>query len=210
MFANLITLSRLILLYMILYMISCNILAWHMYAVLFTIVLIVLDGVDGIVARHCHTESEFGSVFDIVIDRIVENCFWIFFAVRGVVPAAIPIIVLSRGLFTDGIRSVALAHGMTAFGERSMQSTQLGKLLVTSHFSRGLYGTLKVFSFLFLIIMDAQKLPEARDTMLLQFHGLIRLAGEGTIYLTVALCIIRGLPVIMESRRLILGNENDD
>lgn len=210
MIANSITLSRLFILYLVLYLVSYDSFAWHIYALLLTILLIALDGIDGMVARHFHTESEFGSVFDIVIDRIVENCFWIFFAVRGVIPVVIPIIVISRGLFTDGIRSVALAHGMTAFGEKSMQSTKLGKFLVTSKFSRGLYGTVKVISFLLLIMLDALNLSDIGNLIKPEYHEPIRIISAFAICLTVALCIIRGLPVIIESKRLIFTRRLDE
>lgn len=210
MIANCVTLSRLFLLYMILYMISCNIFTWHMYALFLTLVLIILDGVDGIVARHLHEESEFGGVFDIVIDRIVENCFWVFFAARGVIPVVIPIVVVSRGLFTDGIRSVALAQGMTAFGERSMQSSKLGRYLVTSRFSRGFYGFMKILSFLILIILDALKLPISGNITYLDYYSVIRATGICIVYVTVALCIIRALPVIVESRRLMFPAKIDE
>jgi CDP-diacylglycerol--glycerol-3-phosphate 3-phosphatidyltransferase len=203
MIANLISLSRLPLLYVTLYFISFDSLKFHEWALALTLLIMILDAFDGMAARYFHEETEFGTVFDIVIDRIVENCYWIFFAARGVIPVAIPIIIITRGILTDGIRSVALAKGMTAFGERTMQRTSLGRLIVVSRFSRGLVNTLKILSFLVLILLDALHLPDIGGIIQPNYHELLRVVGNWTVYVTVAFCVIRGLPVIIESRPLL-------
>ncbi|WP_306534000.1 CDP-alcohol phosphatidyltransferase family protein [Geobacter sp.] len=210
MIANIITLSRLVLLYVTLYIVSLNSLSLHIWALLLTFVLMVFDALDGMAARHFNVESEFGSVFDIVMDRIVESCYWIFFATRGVIPVAIPIIIISRGFVTDGIRSVALAQGMTAFGERSMQKTRLGRFIVTSRLSRGMINFLKILSFLMLILLDALNLPNAGGLINPDYHTSLRGIGIWTVYVTVAFCVIRGLPVIYESQNLIFPKENNE
>lgn len=198
--ANLITLSRLGVLFLIFSVLGKGEPRWHLLALVLTVLLIALDGVDGMVARLLKEVSEFGSVFDIVVDRIVENCFWIYFASRGVISVWVPFIVITRGFFTDGVRSVALAKGMTAFGESSLQKSPLGKALVTSKVSRGLYGFVKVLSFLFLIVMEGLSLPGSRAFVPEEWGQVIIYSGYATIYLTVAFCILRGIPVIVESR----------
>lgn len=172
----------------------------HLAAFIMTIVLIVLDGVDGMVARHLHQESQFGSVLDIVVDRIVENCFWIFFAVKGIIPYWFPMIVAGRGFLTDGIRSVALARGLTAFGTTTLQQSALGIFLVSSRFSRGLYGVVKVLSFLFLIILDAVEFEGSASLLSAASRQMIAGIGYTTIYFTLLLCLLRGIPVLAESR----------
>lgn len=210
MIANIITLSRLVLLYVTLYIVSLNSLSLHIWALLLTFVIMVLDALDGMAARHFNVESEFGSVFDIVMDRIVESCYWIFFATRGVIPVVIPIIIISRGFLTDGIRSVALAQGMTAFGERSMQKTTLGKFIVASRFSRGLVNLLKILSFIMLIVLDALNLPSAGVLINSDYYTLLREIGIWTVYVTVAFCVIRGLPVLFESNDLLFPKGNNE
>lgn len=65
--------------------------------VLVTIALIfILDAVDGYVARRSHTTSVFGAVFDIAADRIIENVFWIYFAVN----------LMSHELFPDYLERI--------------------------------------------------------------------------------------------------------
>ena len=46
-------------------------------SVFLTLFVIILDGLDGVVARALNEQSKFGSVFDILGDRVVENLYWI-------------------------------------------------------------------------------------------------------------------------------------
>ena len=200
--ANLITLLRLFLLFAIFVIIDASGLAGHLLALFLTVVLIALDGVDGVIARQLKETSEFGAVFDIVVDRIVENCFWVYFAVAGVIPVWIPLVILSRGFFTDGIRAVALTKGSAAFGEKSLQKSLVGKALVSSRWSRGLYGLSKVLSFLVLILLKGMSLPLAEIPLTPAAQAMIKVAGHNVIYFTVAFCIVRAIPVLIESRPL--------
>lgn len=201
--ANLITLSRVVLLIVVFFCLTLENLPGHISALFLTVLLIALDGVDGMVARYLHQESEFGSIFDIVVDRIVENCFWIFFATRGIIPAWFPMVFVSRGFLTDAMRGVALARGMTAFGAKSLHSSKVGTFLVSSRFSRALYGVIKVCAFLYLIVIDSvyhQLLP---GEIASEYGRTILVTGYATIYCTLALCIVRGIPVLVESRRFL-------
>jgi len=89
---------------------------------------------------------------------------------------------------------------MTAFGSKSLHRSKLGTLLVSSRFSRGLYGVIKVFSFLFLIAIDSVKLQLLPGGVSQEYLHLIVVAGYVTIYCTLIFCIIRGIPVLVESR----------
>ena len=65
--------------------------------------------------RRAHTTTVFGAVFDIAADRIIENVFWIYFAVNDIIHVWMPIVVLTRGFMTDAIRSFALSENKTPF-----------------------------------------------------------------------------------------------
>ena len=197
--ANAITLSRIGILISIFVFLDSGTLNGHLLALILSVLLIVLDGVDGMVARFFKEVSEVGGMLDIAVDRIVENCFWIYFTARGILPVWIPMLVISRGFLTDGVRSVALAKGMTAFGEKTFQS-RAGRALVTSRASRALSGLSKVLSFISLIIIHALPLPGAEAYISSEWHPIVISWGYGIVYLTVAYCILRGIPVIIESR----------
>lgn len=200
--ANFITFSRLLLLFGIFVLLDRWGLKGHYWGFFLTIFLIALDGIDGVVARWLRETSEFGAVFDIAIDRIVENCFWIYFAARGIIPLWIPFVIVSRGFITDGIRTVAIKQGMTAFGQKSMQKSALGKALVSSRWSRGLYGFAKVIAFLSLITIQAINLPGADVLISPATHQTLRTGGYAIVYFAVFFCIVRAIPVLVDSRAL--------
>lgn len=200
MVANLITISRIFLLVAVFASLSRDDMGGHLTGFILTIVLIALDGVDGMVARLLNQESQFGSVLDIVVDRIVENSFWIYFAVKGILPFWFPMLVVSRGFLTDGIRSVALARGMTPFGSATLHKKRFGLILVSSRFSRGLYGVVKVLSFLFLIIIESLRYEKSGLMLTADTVQTISWIGYGTVYFTLFFCLLRGIPVLTESR----------
>lgn len=174
-----------------------------------TVWVIILDGLDGYVARAYNEQSDFGSLFDILGDRVVENFYWIAFAVLGFVGAWVPMVVVARGIITDGLRSVAFSKGYTAFGEKSMMQNKIFHFLTASRFSRALYGTAKALAFLFVIVAYIPNL-EYFDLMTLKQYGIysviqqyLILIADILVYTTVAMCVIRGLPVIFESKRFL-------
>jgi len=206
--ANLITLFRLLLLFFIFFIMDRCGLQGHIWGIVLTVFIIALDGIDGVIARRLKETSEFGGIFDIVVDRIVENCFWIYFAAKGIIPLWIPFVILSRGFFTDGIRSVALSKGMTAFGEKSLQKSALGKTLVTSKWSRGLYGFSKIVAFVSLIVLHGLSLQETESMLTENLRNAVRLSGYSIVYFTVAFCIVRAIPVFLDSRSFFFKAKN--
>lgn len=181
-------------------------------AVIITLIVIVLDGLDGMVARALNESSKFGSVFDILGDRVVENLYWIAFAVVGWVGAWVPMVVVARGIITDGLRSIALAQGYTAFGSSTMMKNPIYHFLTASRFSRALYGTAKALAFLVVIIAYVPNL-QFFDAMSVDlfvrftyYQPMFIKIADALVYITVAMCVIRGIPVILESKRFL---END-
>jgi CDP-diacylglycerol---glycerol-3-phosphate 3-phosphatidyltransferase len=180
----------------------------HIWAFFLTIFLISLDAIDGIVARWLKETSEVGGVFDIVADRIVENCFWIYFAAKGSISFWIPFIIISRGILTDDIRGVALTKGMTAFGEKTLQKSAIGKALVSSRWSRGLYGLSKMLAFLSLISIQGMSMPGSENFIAHDIQNIIRASGYAIVYITVGYCILRGVPVILDSIPFLFPKHN--
>jgi hypothetical protein len=89
MYANLITLIRLFLVFVAVALFNLNFYAnVAMFAL--TIIIIAMDWADGYVARKRNESSDFGALFDIAGDRIVENVLWIYFAIIQMVPFWVP------------------------------------------------------------------------------------------------------------------------
>ena len=78
-------------------------------------VIIVLDGVEGWVARKRTEVSETGAVLDTLADRLIENTFFLYFTVQGLLPVWMPMVVMCRGFLTDALHRL---HGSPQFRNR--------------------------------------------------------------------------------------------
>ncbi|MBX9571367.1 MAG: CDP-alcohol phosphatidyltransferase family protein [Candidatus Obscuribacterales bacterium] len=153
------------------------------------------DGLDGYFARKLNQCTKLGAILDIAGDRAVEMMYWIAFAVLNWIPLWVPLLFLVRGTFVDAIRAQASEQGLTAFGEKTMMQSGLGKFLVASNFSRFTYAVAKALAFCFLILghysgLANSALPQVAMVM---------------VYISAAFCVLRGLPVLVEGRRLMQG-----
>lgn len=198
MLANLITLSRLLLLAIVVALLYFGTPGLKLLAFVLTIMIIVMDGLDGIVARARGETSELGAVMDIAIDRVVENVYWIVYADLGLVPVWVALVVVSRGIITDAIRGFVLAHGESAFG---MMKSPWARWLVSGRPMRAFYGAIKavVFAALALYMALLELFPTA---------GWLDPLGTllfVLVLITVAITVLRGVPVVLESRRYFFG-----
>ena len=92
-------------------------------AILLTVAAIALDGLDGYVARTRGLATPLGAQLDILGDRVVENLFFTFFAVSGLISLWVPVLFFVRGTLTDFLRSLAARAGRTGFGRTGMVVT---------------------------------------------------------------------------------------
>lgn len=194
--ANFITIFRVFLMFIGVYLVMAqqgNFTA-YVWALILTILAFALDGVDGYVARKFHEESKLGALLDIMSDRIVENTFWIVFAVLGWLSVLFPLIALTRGFVTDTIRSAAMEKGLTPFG---MQRNSICKWITGSKFMRITYAVAKVLAFIVIIASKIPNLPNA---------DLVFTVGYWLAVIAIVFCVVRGLPVIIEAKA-VLGDE---
>lgn len=203
--ANLITLGRLVLLFVTISLFYAGSAALALLALALTVVVFVADGLDGWVARRRGSDSQFGAIFDIAGDRVVENAYWIVFAHLGLVPVAFPLIVMTRGFAVDSLRSLSYGEGKTAFGSSTMMRSSLTRWLTGSRFMRGLYGAAKALAFCFLSGLVAANLAPDSGAGRAYQNEVVQSLGWLTVYLTIALTIIRGLPVVYDSIDLFRG-----
>ena len=170
MFANTITIARILFTFVVIGLFGkhrpLNI------ALIFSIVLIfILDAVDGIVARNCNKTSKTGALLDTLADRIVENTFWIYFTATGHIPLWMPIAVMTRGVVTDTLQRT---HG---YPEHGWTYT-----LTRSRLSRGLYGAVKMFTFMSLASATVFNSPVLEQASLI------------LATVAVGFCLLRGVP----------------
>lgn len=165
-----------------------------------TVVVIAMDGLDGYLARRLGVADEVGAVLDIAADRVVEHVFWIYFAVAGLVPLWVPLVIVTRSFAVDTVRSMALARGRTAFGDKTMMREGLSRLLVASRAMRSVYGVAKVASFVLLGgVIVVERAAEAGFAVA-RVAPLLDGIAFGVVLATVALNLLRGMPVLWDSR----------
>lgn len=192
--ANLMTLSRLVLLLLVVWIAYVPPSPWQYSNFLLIIVIFVTDGLDGYIARKRNEETLFGALFDIAGDRIVELTLWIVFADLGLIPIWVPLVFVIRGTVVDTIRS---SHSETAGDSPfAMMQSPLGKWLVAGKFMRIVYAVVKAITFCILALMlpSTQVIPQLWGTIGLYFNGL----ATFLVYLSVFLCLARGVPVVAE------------
>src|SRR3954452_4075524 len=99
--ANLITIARLILLFVVTAMIHYRPVDLALLSMVLLGVGFAGDGLDGWVARRVGLTSSFGAVFDIAGNRIIETVLWVSFAWERVIPLWVPFLVIVRGGVVD-------------------------------------------------------------------------------------------------------------
>jgi CDP-diacylglycerol---glycerol-3-phosphate 3-phosphatidyltransferase len=191
--ANLITLARFVLLFVLVASALQAPPPWQLLNAPLLILIIALDGVDGYVARRRGETSAFGSVFDIVVDRIVENVTWIVLGYLQLVPLWVALLFITRGVLVDSIRTVAIREGETPFG---MMRGRWGKALVASRTSRGVYGGVKLLCFGWLFFF--QPWPALFPALWAAWQDDVGLVSDVLVFAAVVMCVVRAIPVIVE------------
>lgn len=191
--ANLITLLRLLLLFVLIALAYGMPPAWQLVNAPLLLLIIGLDGVDGWVARRRGEASVFGSIFDIAADRIVENVLWIVLGNLGLIPIWVAIVFIVRGCIVDSIRYAAISRGETAFG---MLATPWARLLVAGRPMRAGYGAVKALTFAWVLMM--QPMPALAPAWWAAWSPAVGQVTLALVWVSVALCLIRGLPVVVE------------
>jgi phosphatidylglycerophosphate synthase len=173
-------------------------------AFVLTIIVIWADGLDGYFARKLNQATKMGAVLDIAGDRVVEMAYWIVFATLGWIPVWVPLLFLVRGTFVDAIRAQASEQGFTAFGEKTMMESPIGKFIVASNFMRFGYAVVKAVAFALMIAAHTSQ----GQAPVLQLGGpaavpLVPTVAICCAYIAALMCVLRGIPVIIEGRRLL-------
>ena len=194
--ANIVSVTRIFVAYVAIACLYVQTTWAYIIALVLTLIAFAMDGLDGYLARKLNQSSEWGSVLDILGDRIVEVSYWIVFAVMGWLNIIFPLICVARAFTTDGIRSVALSKGMTAFGDKTMQSTSWGKFICASRFMRISYAVAKVLAFLLLITVNTPGMELWNGTPILHIITMV-FAWAAIIF-----CVVRAIPVVVESPKL--------
>jgi phosphatidylglycerophosphate synthase len=197
MLANWITLSRfpiLVTTVLVLYLGSPTA---RMAGVALLFIGLMLDTVDGVVARRTGRATLFGGVLDIAADRTYELVLWVCFADLRLIPTAIPLVVLVRTTLTDALRAIGIGRGEAPLAQHH---TRLGRFLVGSSWMRTAYAVAKIATFCGLALVQARAAFPSESVQGRAAAPLLAMLRPAA-WLTVGLCMVRGLPVIVGSLR---------
>src|SRR5467141_3563469 len=151
----------------------------NLAAVALTVAAIALDALDGHIARKKKMATPVGAQLDILGDRMIENVYFTYFAVVGMVSLWIPIFFFTRGAATDFLRGLAMRAGHSGWGVYAAMKClcfcYLGLELALTRGPVALLGELEA---------DAQTFLSA--------------GGQVLTWATAAFCFVRGLPVLLE------------
>jgi len=175
--------------------------AWpNLVAVALTVTSIALDALDGHIARKKKMATPVGAQVDILGDRIIENVYFTYFAVVGMVSLWLPILFFARGAATDFLRGLAMRAGHSGWGANAMVQTWWGRALVASRWSRGLYAAMKCLCFCYLgLELALTRGPVALVSGLGgDVSASIRMGAQVLTTATAVFCLVRGLPVLLE------------
>jgi phosphatidylglycerophosphate synthase len=175
--------------------------AWlNLLAVGLTVTTIALDALDGHIARTKRMATPEGAQIDILGDRMIENMYFTYFAVVGMVSLWLPMIFFARGAATDFLRGLAMKSGRFGWGANAVVQHKWARAVVASRWSRGLYAGLKCLCFCYLGL----ELALTRGPVALlgpvtpDLRGAIRFGAQLLAWITAGFCVIRGLPVFLE------------
>lgn len=188
--ANWITLARFPLLILLVLVIFFGGAVGRFLAAPGVLLLIVLDAVDGIVARRRGETTLLGGVLDIAADRAIEIVLWVVFASLSLISLVIPITFIIRGALTDSVREVGYAGGKTAHAQ---MHSDWGHWIVAGRPMRAGYGLAKAAAFAMLALTLALQTVNS--------PWLVPVWTAATIlsWLATALCLVRGVPVVVEA-----------
>lgn len=175
----------------------------NLAAVILTVTTIALDALDGHIARRKNLATPLGAQIDILGDRMIENVYFTYFAVVGMVSLWLPVFFFVRGAATDFLRGLALRAGHSGWGANTMLQTWWGRALVASRWSRGLYAAMKCLCFCYLgLELALTRGPVALlGEMTPNLHSLVRAGAHVLTLATAAFCLLRAAPVLVEGWR---------
>ena len=171
----------------------------NLVAVVLTVTAILLDALDGHIARSKNLATPVGAQIDILGDRMIENVYFTYFAVVGMVSLWLPVFFFARGAATDFLRGLAMRAGHSNWSIGLMHQTWWVRALVASRWSRGLYAAMKCLCFCYLgLELALTHGPVALVGKLADdLHDLIRAGAHALTWATAAFCLVRGMPVLL-------------
>jgi len=139
---NALSLSRLVATLPLVILVLINQPVAYLIATVLFVVASVTDTFDGQLARRYHLVSSLGVFLDLTADKVYVSALLVAFVQVGLVPAWIPIIIITREFIVQGMRAQAAAQGVViAAGRWGKQKTLITLIAIGGILlARGLSG----------------------------------------------------------------------
>jgi CDP-diacylglycerol---glycerol-3-phosphate 3-phosphatidyltransferase len=175
-------------------------------AVGLTVVAIALDALDGYIARRKNLATPLGAQIDVLGDRMIENVYFTYFAVVGMVSLWLPVLFFARGAATDFLRGLPVRSGHCGWGVSPTLQTSWARALVTSRWSRGLYAAMKCLCFCYLgLELALTRGPVALLGGNKDLYTAVRTGAQVLTSITTLLCLLRAIPALAEGWKYLVG-----
>jgi CDP-diacylglycerol--glycerol-3-phosphate 3-phosphatidyltransferase len=196
--ANLIVLIRIGCVFIAIYCLSHAYVVVRVYGIGFFCISVILDGVDGYLARKFRIVSAVGGLVDTLGDRLTENLMVIFLSYKHIFPLVVAIIFITRSFLADFIRTLNLQKGINTF---KVNTSKLGKFFVASVVSRCIYLLLKtIWIFGGGIILIWQGMSSRANTYTYEYMRHIVNYGS---YVVITISVIRFAVLCYDSRYIL-------
>ncbi len=195
--ANTITLLRFPLLFIYVALLYYGNFTVRIWCVPFILLIILMDSLDGIIARARGETSLLGSALDIATDRTLEVMLWVVFAHLGLIPVLVPLVFIVRGTTVDAVRAVGMSSGKPPFEQ---VRSPISRFLVASRFMRSSFGFIKATAFALLTADLAFHTPNAP---LGPWHQPVHTLALVFTWAAVIWSLARGIPVLVEGVALL-------
>ncbi|MGM0595896.1 MAG: CDP-diacylglycerol--glycerol-3-phosphate 3-phosphatidyltransferase [Myxococcota bacterium] len=142
---NLITVSRLVLIPLILYFLQTGTVRGHYFAALFFLLAGISDGVDGYLARKFNKITLLGKFLDPLADKMTTLSIMVYLVLGQLIPPWLLVLVLFRELAITGLRTIAMGEGVVISASQSGKSKTafqfVGLTFLLTHYPYYLLGT---------------------------------------------------------------------
>lgn len=156
-----------------------------------------MDWLDGFVARWLGIVTQVGGLLDTLADRITENLLFVFLAYHHLVPLLVPVFYICRSFLADFVRALLFKRGIGGF---AVQTSVLGRLVVSSQGSRVLYLLVKLAVFL---AGGAVLVGRSPGTVEPGWVAAVRPLVWDCSLLAVAFSLLRFVLLVYDSRRVL-------
>ena len=185
---NVLTLSRVVLTFILMALISTSGLVAKAVALIFFLLACVTDFLDGRIARSRNQISDFGKIMDPVADKILVIGIFLAFVQMQLVPAWMVFVIIIREFLITGLRLFAIRRGKVLAAESAGKHKTVSQMVTI------------FFILLFLVVRESGVAfffwsPACQDTFKI---GILILMS-----VTVVLTLYSGFSYLWQNKKLI-------